>query len=208
MASSSNTDIFGLTKKSKAASAISHPSMVGLELPNGNGRVMLCQSVQIDYQRQTQPIYELGSEDVYMAVQGATGTVQLTRAIHGVTGSGSALAPYSGSGCADMGATLKINTSTDGSNKCHAEVGTITCEGATLSRIGFQAQAGNAIITDSAEYVVGAVKVEGGSGGGSGSSGGGGSNGMQGDMSITDSLPGAGGTPAGQGGVYGNPSIH
>lgn len=182
MAGSNDTDIFGLTKTSQNSTSIGHPSMVGITLPNGNNQIALCQSVQIDYQRQASPIYELGSENVYIAVQGATGSVQLSRAINSVDNlGGSALELYNGSGCVASPANLIINTSGRGNKDCHAQTGKITCEGATLARIGFQAQAGQAIITDSAEYVVGAVKVDKGSGSGSsgGSSGSGGSGGSQ-----------------------------
>lgn len=147
-------DIFGLEKKSKSATQVSHPSMVALKLPTAS-TVSLCQSVQIDYQRQTQPIYELGSEDVYIAVQGASGTVQINRAINGFD-KGKAWEPYEGSGCNVSDASITISSTAN--KECHAEVGNITCEGATLTRVGFQAQAGQAIITDSAEYAVGAVK--------------------------------------------------
>lgn len=189
MAGSNDTDIFGLTKKSQNSTHISHPSMVGITLPgSNNGEIILCQSVQVDYQRQAQPIYELGSENVYIAVQGATGSVSLNRAINKET---AALVPYKGTGCVEGEANLIIKTTKRDKSKCHADMGEITCEGATLTRVGFQAQAGQAIITDSAEYVVGAVKVGSGSGGSGGNSG----------------IP-AGGTPGGQGGPLGNPSIH
>lgn len=157
-----SNDIFGLTKTSQSATEVGHPSVVGI-LIGGSKELLLVQQIQLNYQRQTQPIYTLGSEDVYIAVGGATGEATLNRAIGGKEG---ALEPYAGTKCGGNG-ILKIKTN---HQECHKDIGEITCEGATLTRVGFEATAGGVMVTDSATYAFGALKRGGSSGGGNNNS--------------------------------------
>ena len=122
-------------------SEISTPSGVAISL---NGELHLAQSVRIAYQRTVNPIYELGSEDVWMSGAPPTGTVDLER----VVGSAGGIFARFRTNDPCKGVTIKIQHG----GGCGASPGVITATDCLLTNLGFNAQAGDIKVVDSAQY--------------------------------------------------------
>lgn len=120
---------------------ISTPSGVAISL---NGELHLAQSVRVSYQRTVSPIYELGSEDVWMSANPPTGTIDLERVI----GSAGGIFARFRTNDACKGVTIKIQQG----GGCGASPGVITATDCLLSQLGFSATAGDIKITDTAQY--------------------------------------------------------
>lgn len=140
-------DVFGTSKTVHAADQVTNWSGVLIMI---GSTVHLAQSCNLQYQRQIQPVYELGSEDIWAGATGASGTFQIQRAIGMGVGAGEAFDLKKGCG----GTTIYMM---DGDGTCTDKFGEILMPDAVPQGYTIQAQAGNHIVTEDATFWVGAV---------------------------------------------------
>lgn len=140
-------DYFGYNKTAKGPGNIVSTSMVLVAI--GGKAVKLAQQVTINYQRNVIPQYEIGSDSVYMVAGQSGGTWQITRAV----GEHKLLKPYKPTdACAITNLAMA-----KGNGVCGMDPGFITATGCILKAVGVQASVGNTIVTDNAEWLVGAL---------------------------------------------------
>lgn len=120
--------------------------------PNTTG-ISLVQSVNLQYARQVNTLYTLGSENVYAGSTGASGTLEATRAVSAKTKLFSSFLGNGNNAC--QGQDLYIQSA---NSTCGGKLeGTLQCSNSVLQNIGLQAQAGNYYVTESASWWVGGV---------------------------------------------------
>lgn len=141
-------DIFGATKTGHSASEI--VSSTGVLVSVG-GEIHLAQSANVTYQRQVQPIYELGSEDIWSVVPGATGTCNVSRAVS----QSANVFKHVPKSC--EGTTLMLQA---GRGNCSAKCGQVKCTGVIAQNVSLQVQAGQGFLTETMDFFV--ASVEGG----------------------------------------------
>lgn len=142
----STTDIFGCTKTAHGSSEIVCSTGVLVAI---QGEIMLAQSCNLNYQRQAQPVYELGHEDIWVTSQPASGSCEVGRA---VSESKNVYAHINKDSCRGVTITLQA-----GDGNCTAKVKTVTATGCVCQSVGLQAQAGPGFLTESMSWFVGGV---------------------------------------------------
>jgi hypothetical protein len=139
-------DIFGYTKVAKGIENIASPSLVAVSV---NGKINLAQSCTINYQRELQPVFELGSENIWMTGGKSQGDCNIERAV----GEGAVWGQFSnGDPC-----TAQTIVVSKGSVSCGEWNGTVRCTGCLLQNVSVSAQVGSLVVTESAKYNVGCV---------------------------------------------------
>lgn len=142
-------DYFGYNKTAKGPGNIVSTSMVLMAI--GGKSVKLVQSVDISYQRQVTPQYEVGSDSVYMVAGQSGGTWRVTRAV----GEEAIIKPYKpGNACQTT--TLSM---VKGNGSCGMDPGMITGTGCILQTVGMNAAVQSTIVTDNAQWMVGSLST-------------------------------------------------
>ncbi len=139
-------DIFGADKKVHGADKIVMSSGVKVSFDDD---VKLAQSVDLQYQRQVQPVYELGSEDIWVSLTPASGTCNMSR----VVGEDDPYEFVNGDKCDGYDITLD-----EGESTCSKELSTVTATGCHTISCGLQAQAGQGFLTENMQAFVGMIK--------------------------------------------------
>lgn len=141
-------DVFGIDKTVNGSDKIVNGAGVLVSI---DGPVFLVQQLQVNYSRQVNPIYELGSEDIYAGVTNPAGTIRIERAI----GLGTqALNTFRLDGCNPKTVTIE-----NGESMCGDKFGTVTSPNSVLQDVGIQATAGGATVTESATYWTGSLEI-------------------------------------------------
>lgn len=145
-------DIFGGTRQTHGAKEIvlSHGVLVNISGAGGGDHVVLAQSVNINYQRTVQPVYEIGSEDIWVMLTPASGTCQLSRA---VSDQNNVFAYVADKDCNDYEITVGA-----GKGECTAKAQNALCKGCYTQAIGLQVQAGQGFLTESMTSFVGSLE--------------------------------------------------
>lgn len=138
-------DIFGAEKNAHSAEEIVMSSGVLVSI---GGPVHLAQQVNLQYQRQIQPIYELGSEDIWVSITPASGTCTINRAV----GQDDPYEFVKGDECKGYDIALG-----EGKGKCTKKCPTITATGCYTTSCGLQAQAGQGFLTEDMNIFVSCV---------------------------------------------------
>lgn len=161
-------DIFGYSKTGTNGHVAS-PFNVLVSIKNSGSNsasIMLAQQCVINYQRSLQPVYELGSDYVWMSMGQSQGTWQITRAVGVKPGGGQGgqdatsdglLVPYKGNQDDCNGSTdlyMSGNTA-----RCGHNPGSVSSTGGVLTSVGIQAQVGQLIVTDNATWTITALNV-------------------------------------------------
>lgn len=150
-------DFFGYNKTAKGMENITSPSMVAVSIGGSGGALSLAQQCDVTYQREIAPVYELGSDSVWMTGGKSSGSCNISRAI-GSAGGGAGTKFLNPFKPADPCKTTQITIS-KGAGTCGAEPGNLTCKGCLLQQIQVQVQVGQLFVTDSATFNVGSVEV-------------------------------------------------
>lgn len=140
-------DIFGYNKDQSGA--IASPQYVTISV---GGKINLAQAVQLSYGRQVIPVYEIGSPTVRMQPGPSSGTCSITHAVGDGIGSFGGINQQAGP-CD----TQSISISGNG-GECASAGGGVSAEG-MLTRVGMSIQAGNAIVTDTAEFTLSSLSM-------------------------------------------------
>lgn len=135
-------DIFGYNKEEGGSAA--SPQYVSIDV---GGKLNLVQAVQLSYGRQVIPVYEIGSATVRMQPGPSSGTLSITHAVGDGVGNFGGINQQAGP-CD----TQSISISGNG-GECSSVGGGVSATG-MLTRVGMSIQAGNAIITDTAEFTL------------------------------------------------------
>lgn len=159
----SSTDVFGYSKTTHTGSIATFTDVV-LSIgasTGGGGKLMLCQNIRLNYERQIQPIYGIGTADIWLSPLPATGRMEVSRAItatsSGAAGTNGMLKPYAG----DVKCTPTPLTISEVKNDCGVVPGSVSASG-LLSNVGVNIVAGqNVSVQDSAVWVLTDVKVKG-----------------------------------------------
>ncbi len=152
------SDYFGYDKQSFDPGNIVGATMVAVSISSGGGNnLCLVQSVNVSYQRQVQPTYELGSDSVWLVAGTSSGTCGLSRAL-GRKGQGST-AFWETFKPEDPCKSTNI-TIAKGDGACGLDPGRIQCESCLLTSISSAVQVGNLTVTEDAQYQVGKVSVQ------------------------------------------------
>lgn len=138
-------DIFGYNKDAVSSVGLIPPGAVTLTI---NGKINLAQSVEINYQREITPVYELGSENVYLVAGKSSGTLNVARMI------GEALVQFKPSSpCATENITITKGDSTCGTGNLQLSMTGM------IRSVRFSAQAGQVTVTDGADYLLSSLSV-------------------------------------------------
>lgn len=140
-------DYFGYNKTAKGPGNIVSSTMV-LASIDGEA-VRLVQDCNIQYQRNAQFQYELGSDSVWSIAGQSSGTATMTRSV----GDKKLLEPYQPGGPCE----LQNITVGKGNGECGMDPGKILCSGCLLISVGFQASSGGLTVTDNANWQVGSL---------------------------------------------------
>lgn len=147
-------DYYGYVKDAKGPGNVVSPTMVVVAIDGD--KLRLAQSATVNYRREVQPTYELGSDSVWMVAGKTSGSCELSRAIGNAdSSSGQMLQPYRPDSACDT-QTIMI---TKGDGHCGMDPGTIYCGGCLLSNVGVTVNVGSLTLTDSASYTVGSVSL-------------------------------------------------
>lgn len=158
----SNNDIFGYTKTTTPAGVLSFSDVV-IKVGDGSGSsskdLMLCQRVDVNYERTITPVMGVGYADIWLAPQPATGRATVSRAIV-LTGEAKQaeglLQPYKQSKTCEM-QTLTI--SAVGGNQCVPTTEDVTCKG-MLQSVQVQITTGQGVsVTDGATWTLADLKI-------------------------------------------------
>lgn len=142
------TDIYGAQKNIHGADEIVMSTGVLVSIKD---TVHLAQSVNLNYARQIQPVYELGSEDIWLTLSPASGTCEVSRA---VSKDQKAFANVHGEECS-KGYDISIDK---GQGSCTADPGSIHASGCFTQSVGLQAQAGPGFLTEQMSVFVGCLE--------------------------------------------------
>lgn len=134
------TDIYGYNKNKLEDDSILPPGAIKVTV---NDALNLVQSVEVTYQREVQPQYELGSENVYLVAGKSNGTVNIDRLI------GDALDPYlPGSACELQDINIE-----KGEASCGTGSASLSMKG-MLQSVKMSARASDLTVTDGATFVI------------------------------------------------------
>lgn len=160
-------DIFGYSKNGTNGHVASPFNvLVSIKSKGDSGKIMLAQQCVINYQRSIQPVYELGSDYVWMSMGQSQGTWQITRAVgtkpkDSAGGDGKAsdglLIPYKNSDYCSGSTDLYMSGS---DAHCGHNPGSISSSGGILTSVGIQAAVGQLIVTDNATWTISTLNVD------------------------------------------------
>ena len=151
------SDFFGYDKQSFDPGNIVSATMVAVSIDSGNGgNLCLVQSADVQYSRNVQPTYELGSDSVWLVAGTSSGSVTLNRAL-GRKGSGDtsfwkAYKPTD----ACKSTTITI---AKGDGSCGLDPGRLLCESCLITSASTNIQVGQLTVTESAQYQAGKVSI-------------------------------------------------
>lgn len=135
-------DIFGYDKSTTTTNTpLLPPGSIKVTI---EGEIKLAQTVDINYQREISPTYELGSENVYLVAGKSSGTMNISRLI------GSAFENYLPK---DPCAVQSITVTKSSNSKCGKGDVTLKMSG-MLQSVTFGANAGALTVTDGASYTL------------------------------------------------------
>lgn len=140
-------DIFGAQKNVHGADEVVQSSGVLVSIGE---TVALAQNLNLQYQRTVQALFELGSEDVYVAVTPGQGTCEVSRFI---TESSNVYTYVKDDNCQDY--TVDVQA---GKGTCTAKVQSIHASGCHTMSVGEQVQAGQSQLTETMQIFVGMVE--------------------------------------------------
>lgn len=141
-------DIFGYTKN-QTYGGVTGPQFVIVQVDGK--KLNLAQSVNLNYGRTVQPVYEIGSGTVWMQPGPATGTLSIQRVVgDGVFNFGG----WPSSPCA----TVDITIMGDGNVCDGGKFGTVNCRSCMPASVGLTISAGGVTVTDSCQFNVGSVE--------------------------------------------------
>ena len=143
------TDVFGSSKQVHSADQVTNWSGILISI---DGTIHLAQSANLQYQRQIQPVYELGSEDIWAGATPAQGTFTIQRAIGMGKKAGKAFSLSTGCSGKDI-------RMTDGNGVCTDKFGIVTMRNAVPQSYSIQATAGQHIVTEDATFWVGSAEA-------------------------------------------------
>lgn len=158
-------DIFGYSKTGTNGNVASPFNVLVSVKTQDSGKIMLAQQCIINYQRTIQPVYELGSDYVWMSMGQSQGTWQITRAVgtkpKGGKGGKDAsseglLVPYKNTDYCNGSTDLYMSGSTE---HCGYDPGKLSSSGAMLTSVGVQAAVGQLIVTDNATWTLSTLNV-------------------------------------------------
>lgn len=159
-------DIFGYSKTGTNGNVASPFNvLVSIKTPGDSGKIMLAQQCVIQYQRTIQPVYELGSDYVWMSMGQSQGTWQITRAVgtkpKGGQGGKDAnsdglLVPYKNDDYCAGSTDLYMS---GGTAHCGYNPGSLSSSGAILTSVGVQAAVGQLIVTDNATWTLSTLNI-------------------------------------------------
>lgn len=144
-------DIFGYSKQT-ATGGVMGPNFVTVSI-GGASNIHLVQTVSLNYQRDVQPVYEIGSGSVWMQPGPARGSLTLTRVV-GQSGAFDQIVQPQGSACG----TTDITISGDGSQCGGAMLGSVKCKQCMPTQVGLTVSVGTVTVTDTVGYMVGSVE--------------------------------------------------
>lgn len=142
-------DIFGIKKRTYGADRIVAASGVVLSIDD---KINLVQSVDLQYQRNVQAVYEIGTENVYAGTTGASGQLSVNRAVGMGIPALSKFRP--GSPCRGQAIYLR-----NGEATCGDKFGILSMPNSIIQSVGIQVAANNNIVTESASFWVGSVEA-------------------------------------------------
>lgn len=135
-------DIFGYDKsKTMSATSLLPPGSIKVTI---GGEIKLAQTVDINYQREISPTYELGSENVYLVTGKSSGTMNVSRLI------GSVFENYLPK---EPCAVQSITVTKSSKGVCGDGNVSLTMSG-MLQSVTFSANAGALTVTDGASYTL------------------------------------------------------
>jgi hypothetical protein len=132
-------DVFGATREVGSDVLIGDGIAFSID-----GSLSLVQSGRLTYQQEVKPVYEVGTSDIYVIAGQTSGTLDISKGVHGTGGSLDSTGK-----CADL-TTIQIAAG----KGCVNFGGTITAAGAILQRVGLQVQAGATIVTSDSSYAL------------------------------------------------------
>lgn len=137
-------DIFGVEKDNSSTGVLSFQNVV-LSIDKD---IRLCQSANLNYQRQITPVMAVGITTVFLSPQPGQGTLQITRAIGSEETLGSDL-QLDSTGC-----EIKDFTLTASAGDCEAGSGTVSGQG-MMSGYSFNINVGGGVsVTEGATLTV------------------------------------------------------
>lgn len=134
-------DIFGYNKNKESAAGLLPPGAIIVTIDDN--QLNLAQEVRVEYARDVTPVYELGSENVYMVAGKSAGTCTISRMI------GDAFKGYLPNSPCDI-QNISI---TRGSAVCGTGSVSLHMQG-MIKQVGFVATAGQLTVTDSATFQI------------------------------------------------------
>ncbi len=137
------TDFFGYNRKIGSSNELASSEYATLSV---NGKVNLCQSVDVQYQQDTKPIYEVGNPSVYFVTGHAQGSIRFGR----IAGSGSFWANLKNSNC---GQISKVSINSDGGG-CYGAGGKLNFDGAIIRSVSLTINTGAIEIAEQADLIV------------------------------------------------------
>lgn len=154
-------DFFGYAKESYDSNSIASSNMVVVSITGGTGSsggLCLVQSADISYQRTVTPVFELGSDSVWLVAGGAQGSANLQRILGKRGGDGGQEQALEAFKPSDPCTGVTI-TMAEGNGKCGLKPGKITCENSILNNITASVQVGQLTLNETAAYTVGKVSI-------------------------------------------------
>lgn len=154
----SNNDIFGYSKTTTPGGVLSFTDVI---VKVGSDDLMLCQRVDVNYERTITPVMGVGYADIWLAPQPATGRATVSRAIVLTANNSSGqsaglLQPYKQNSSCEM-QTLTISPA--GGNQCAPKSGDVTCRG-MLQSVTVQITTGQGVsVTDGATWTLADLKI-------------------------------------------------
>lgn len=157
-----NSDIFGYSKTSKAGGVLSFTDVI-IKVGSGSNDLMLCQRVDINYERSITPVMGVGYADIWLAPMPPTGRATVSRAIvlkMGEAGGQSEglLAPYQQSKSCETQDLIIAPVKNE--SDCSPSSGTVTCKG-LLQSVTVQITTGQGVsVTDGATWTLSDLKIK------------------------------------------------
>lgn len=155
----SNNDIFGYSKTTTSGGVLSFSDVI---IKVGSNDLMLCQRVDVNYERTITPVMGVGYADIWLAPMPATGRATVSRAIVLTTAQGASgqsaglLVPYKQNSSCEM---QDLTISPAGSNNCAPKSGTVKGRG-MLQSVTIQITTGQGVsVTDGATWTLADLKV-------------------------------------------------
>jgi hypothetical protein len=143
-------DIFGYNRTIKSNDQIVSSEFLTLTLGK---KVSLLQSCNCTYQRDIQPVFVVGDSTVYFVHGHASGTLEASRLV----GKDGILSSFKG---VDCGKITPMSVNLGGEGSCSVSGGgSVNFQGAMLRSVGFQTNAGQLQIAESASVIFGALSL-------------------------------------------------